>query len=280
MNHVIPLYPYPILMIEDSKKEKYIIITDIHIGIEEKIIKKGIFINSKENVEEIIDILSKIFSQKKIKNLIILGDLKASINIITKSEWDNVPYFLNELAKLFNIYIIPGNHDGNINHLVLNSDISLMSIKGMEFDNKLLTHGHAIPIIGNNIKRIITGHLHPILVKEGSTINGQRVWIRIILKKDKINKTKTDEVNLEKILEQASRKIEFIVIPHFNKLLNHNFSISEGNRQRNNKNPKSRLPLLNNLINKKGWKMDQVFIISLEGSIIGAESELKKILEF
>jgi len=50
-----------------------------------------------------------------------------------------------------------------------------MSIKGMKFDNILLTHGHATPKIGKNIEKTITGHLHSILIKEGSIINGQRV---------------------------------------------------------------------------------------------------------
>jgi metallophosphoesterase superfamily enzyme len=126
MSNVIPLYPYPILMIENSNKEKYMAITDIHIGLEEKLIKKGIFIDSKKNVDEIINILLNVVSEEKIKNLIILGDLKSSINIITKSEWNNVPYFLNKLSKLFNLYIIPGNHDGNIIHLISNANINLM----------------------------------------------------------------------------------------------------------------------------------------------------------
>ena len=57
MTNVIPLYPYPLLMIENSNKEKYLVIPDIHVGFEEKIIKKGIFIDSKENIDEIINIL-------------------------------------------------------------------------------------------------------------------------------------------------------------------------------------------------------------------------------
>ncbi len=277
MINVIPLYPYPILMIEDTNKEKYIVITDIHVGFEEKIIKKGIFIDSKENVDEITNILLDIEYREKIKNLIILGDLKSSINIITRSEWNNIPYFLNELSKLFNIFIIPGNHDGNITHLISNDNIHLMSIKGMEFDNILLTHGHAMPKIGKNIEKIITGHLHPILIKEGSIINGQRVWIRIILKKSENNEGKKDENNQNKRHVQRDKKIEFIIIPHFNKYLNHSSSISLENKQ-SKKNLKSRLPLLNHLINKKGWEIDKVFVISLDGSIIGSENELKKIL--
>ncbi len=260
MSNFIPFYPYPILILENLNEEKYLIITDIHIGFEDEINRKGVFIDPKKNVEEIVELLSSIIFKTQIKNLIILGDLKSSIAIITRSEWNNVPYFLNSLSKLCNIYLIPGNHDGNIIHLISN-DINLMSIKGMEINNILLTHGHALPAIGKNVDKIITGHLHPILIKEGSILNGQKVWIRIILKKKEIG--------------NHERKIEFIIIPHFNQYSNYNENYTLGKKINRKKN---KLPLLNNLIIKKKWEIEQVFVISLDGAIIGSEHELNKIL--
>jgi len=259
MSYFIPLYPYPILIIELSNSDKYIVITDIHIGFEDKINKKGVYIDPKKTVDEILDVLTQTIHKTQIKNLIILGDLKSSVNVITRSEWNNVPYFLQSLSKICNIYLVPGNHDGNIVHLISN-DVNLMSAMSMEMNNILLTHGHTTPKIGNNIDKIVAGHLHPILVKEGNILNGQKVWIRIILKKNG-NKSK-------------ERKIEFIVIPHFNKYLNYYHRFANGNRAKK----KSNLPLLNNLITKKKWAIDQVFIISLEGAIIGSENELNKII--
>jgi putative SbcD/Mre11-related phosphoesterase len=259
MSYFIPLYPYPILIIEVSNSDRYLVITDIHIGFEDKINKKGVYIDPKKNVDELLDVLSHTIHKTQIKNLVILGDLKSSINVITRSEWNNVPYFLNSLSKICNIYLVPGNHDGNIVHLI-SSDVNLMSARGMEVSNILLTHGHTIPTIGNNISKIVAGHLHPILVKEGNILNGQKVWIRIILKKSE-NKTK-------------ERKIEFIVIPHFNKYLNYYHRFADENIAKK----RSNLPLLNNLITKKKWAIDQAFIISLEGAIIGSESELNRII--
>ncbi len=86
MSNFIPLYPQPILIIENSKMDRYIVIADIHIGFEDKIVKKGIFIDSKNNVDELLDDLSNIIKKTQVNNLIILGDLKSSINIITQSE--------------------------------------------------------------------------------------------------------------------------------------------------------------------------------------------------
>jgi putative SbcD/Mre11-related phosphoesterase len=270
MSNFIPLYPQPILIIENSKMDRYLVIADIHIGFEDKIVKKGIFIDPKNNVDELLDDLSNIIKKTRVKNLIILGDLKSSINIITQSEWKNVPYFLNSLSKLCNIYLIPGNHDGNIIHL-LSKDINLMSKKGMEINNILLTHGHTIPTIGKNINKVVTGHLHPILRKEGNICNGQKVWIRIILKKkeNENKKVKKDEI------KSKERIIEFIIIPHFNKHLNYYESFYNDNTSIRKK---SKLPLLNNLITKNKWEIEQVFVISLDGAIIGAEKELNKIL--
>ncbi|MDQ6724309.1 MAG: metallophosphoesterase [Thermoproteota archaeon] len=244
------------------------VISDIHIGFEDKINRKGVFIDTKKNVDELLDVLSSVISKTQIKNLIILGDLKSSINVITQSEYNHIPFFLNYLSKLCNIYLIPGNHDGNIIHLLTNR-VNLMSIKGMEINNILLTHGHAIPVIGQNINKIVTGHLHPILVKEGNIMNGQKVWIRIILIK------KMDEKH-RKGGENTERKMEFTIIPHFNKYLNYydGFPADEYKV----KVKRSKLPLLNNLITKKKWEIEQVYVISLDGSIIGSENELYRLL--
>jgi uncharacterized protein len=265
MSNFIPLYPYPILIIENSNLDRYLVISDIHIGFEERINKRGVFIDPKY-VDELIEFLSDTINKTQINNLIILGDLKSSVSVITKSEWNNVPYFIESLSKLCTVFLVPGNHDGNIMHLISNN-VNLMSAKGMEINNILLTHGHAIPTIGNNINKIVTGHLHPILISEGNILNGQKVWIKIILKKnEKISKNITHE--------NPERQIEFIIIPHFNKYLNHHMDFTYEDYSKG----KSKLPILHNLIAKKQWRMEQVFVISLEGALVGSEKELKKIL--
>jgi metallophosphoesterase superfamily enzyme len=48
MCNFIPFYPYPILILENSNEEKYLIITDIHIGFEDAINRKGVFIEPKK----------------------------------------------------------------------------------------------------------------------------------------------------------------------------------------------------------------------------------------
>jgi len=134
-----------------------------------------------------------------------------------------------------------------------------MSVKGMEINNILLTHGHSIPIIGKNINKIVTGHLHPILIKEGNILNGQKVWIRIILKKNE----KESKNNSNDYIE---RKIEFIIIPHFNKYLNYDQNYSNENKI---KGKKSKLPLLDNLITRKNGKLMQYILFHLMVQLFG-----------
>jgi uncharacterized protein len=265
-NKCFPLYPHPILLIETTGSKKFLVISDVHIGLEDRIKRNGILIDSRKNTDELIKLLTNIYLETGVKELIILGDLKASIRIITRTEWDNVPYFLESLGKLFKIYLIPGNHDGNINQL-LPENINIMRSHGMEIDNILFTHGHIIPRIGMNVEKIIVGHLHPIIHKEGSILHGNRIWVKIRLTKKNLS-GRDHNIN--------ARSIELIRMPHFNSILDYYSNI---NRNISGRVPgKSRLPLLDKMINKLDWSVDKAFLFSMDGSIIGLEEQLTGLL--
>lgn len=260
-----PLYPHPILMIETSGYKNFLAISDIHIGLEEKMRRNGILFDPRQNIDESIKLLTNIHSKTGVNELIILGDLKSSLRIITRTEWDNVPYFLESLNKLYNIYLIPGNHDGNIKQL-LPENVNLMRSKGMELDNILLTHGHTLPRIGLNAEKIIVGHLHPIIQKEGSILQGNKIWV-------KINLTKKDL--FEKNHKQNTRRLEMIIMPHFNNILDYYGKI---NRNTSGTSGKSKLPLLDNMINRLNWSVEKAFLFTMDGSIIGSEVDLAGLL--
>ena len=265
-NRCFPLYPHPVLMIETPDYKNYLAISDVHIGLEDRMRRNGILVDTRQNIDESIKLLTDIHMKTGVKELIILGDLKSSIRIITRTEWDNVPYFLKSLSKCFNIYLIPGNHDGNIKQL-LAENINLMRSKGIEINNILCTHGHTLPHIGMNVEKIIVGHLHPIIQKEGSVLYGNKVWVKINLAKK--------EDSLEKNHKKNMRNLELIVMPHFNNLLDYHSKI---NRNTLRTSGKSKLPLLYNMINKSNWTIDKAFLFTMDGSIIGSENDLAKLL--
>lgn len=265
ISRCFPIYPYPILLIEMSDSKKFLVISDIHLGFEDKIRRNGILMDAKKNVNELIEFLTTLYFKTEIKNLIILGDLKSSIQVISRSEWEIVPYFINELIKLFDIYLVPGNHDGNIKQL-LPENVNIMLSKGMEINNILFTHGHTVRHINSNLEKIIVGHLHPVLLKEGSILNGNKVWVKIFLSKKELRTHEENETN---------RVIELIIIPHFNKLLDYYVSL---HRNSVKSSTKSRLPLLDTMINKQNWTIENAYLFSLEGAIIGSVEELQSML--
>ncbi len=260
-----PLYPHPVLLIETAGFKNFLAISDVHVGLEDKIRRDGILIDTRKNIDESIKLLTNIHSKTGIRELIILGDLKSSIRIITRTEWDNVPYFLNSLSKLFNVYIVPGNHDGNIKQL-LPENVNLMRSRGMEINNILFTHGHTVPQIGLNVEKIIVGHLHPIIQKEGSILHGNKIWV-------KINLTKKDFLRSNH--KQNTRNIELIIMPHFNNILDY---YSKIDRKTSGTSGKSKLPFLDKMINKLDWSIEKAFLFTMDGSIIGSEEDLLGLL--
>ncbi len=262
----IPIYPYPILLVETSDNRKYLTISDVHIGCEDRIRHAGVLIDGKENVNELVETLMAVQVKTGINNLIILGDVKSSTSLISRSEWHNVPHFIRSLMNKFTVYIVPGNHDGNLSQL-LPTDINLMLVKGMQVDDILFIHGHTIPKITPNLKKIIAGHLHPILRREGSIINGKKVWVKILL----TNAETKSIFGYSNVI----RRIELILLPHFNDLLDFFYS---SDKRKNVLNKKSKLPFLDNMLFRHNWKIENAFIYTLDGSLVGTIEDLDTIL--
>jgi metallophosphoesterase superfamily enzyme len=46
-----PLYPHPILLIKTLGFEDFLAISDVHVGLEDKIRRNGILIDTKKNID-------------------------------------------------------------------------------------------------------------------------------------------------------------------------------------------------------------------------------------
>ncbi|MEM1634351.1 MAG: metallophosphoesterase, partial [Nanopusillaceae archaeon] len=98
-------------------KKKYLVLSDLHIGIERELFSSGI------NIPTITDYLIKkienLYKKSKVNNIIIVGDLKHNVPKISILEMKEIPYFIEKLKEIFdNIYIIKGNHDGGLNKIL------------------------------------------------------------------------------------------------------------------------------------------------------------------
>ena len=239
----------PALILEE--KNRYLIVTDLHIGFESNFAANEIFVDSGTKVQEILDQLYSLIDSENPDSLILLGDVKASIKSITRSEWDNVPKFFEKIKEKIDTLLVPGNHDGNIQKLVPDG-VTVSSKSGFVIENTLLTHGHSLPSENlSHVDKIIMGHVHPVFFEEESVLNGQRVWVSLKTKK-------------ENLFPSSKGTLEIIIIPSFNKYF-------YATRKRYYK--KSISPIL-----KKIKEFDSAKIVTLDGTIIGDENMLDNVL--
>jgi putative SbcD/Mre11-related phosphoesterase len=239
----------PVLILEGEKKN--LIVTDIHIGFENSMASNQIFVGKNSTINESIQELSQIIDSEKPDSVILLGDVKSSIKNISRNEWDEVPLFFKKIREKCDVILIPGNHDANIQRLVPDN-ISMISSTGMVEENVLLTHGHTMPSENfSHVDKIIMGHVHPVFFQEDSIMNGQRVWVSI----------KTEKEN---IFPNKSGEIEIIIIPSFNKY----FYATHRKQYK-----KSISPIINKI-----KKISKAKIITLDGTIIGNESNINQVI--
>ena len=239
---------FPALMIEDDKKS--LVITDLHLGFESKLSLNNVYLGKNNTVDETTKEIELIISKTKPDSLILLGDVKSGIKSITKMEWDIIPVFFENISKLIDTVLVPGNHDANIEKLIPN-EITLASSKGIIVDDILLTHGHTMPTENfSQVNTIVMGHVHPVFFQEESLINGERVWASIKCEKQKIFLSKSGE-------------LELIILPSFNKY----FYTTQKKFYK-----KSISPIIEKM------NVTQAKIVTLDGTIIGNEQLLSSVI--
>lgn len=180
-----PVRDYPAL-IHTQNQHKTLIIADLHLGWEINLAQKGIHIPSQTT--KILQKLLEIVGTTNPKTLVILGDVKHTIAKAEPGEWKDIPEFFEALrAKIDDIQIIRGNHDGNLEPLLL-QNMGLHPSTGIVINSLGLFHGHTWPakkLLDSTT--LIMGHVHPTVSfrdAQGFQITSP-VWIKIKLNKEK-----------------------------------------------------------------------------------------------
>ncbi|KAF6242212.1 metallophosphoesterase [Nitrosopumilus sp. b1] len=238
----------PAMILEGEKK--YLIVTDLHLGFESSLGANEIFVGKNTTINETISEIKEIISDTKPDSLVLLGDVKSSIKSISKTEWNDVPLFFEEMNKIIDTILIPGNHDANIARLVPEKT-SMISSTGFVLENVLLTHGHTMPSENfAHVDKIIMGHIHPVFFSEDSVLNGQRVWISI-------------RADKQELFSSQKGEIEITIVPSFNKYI-------YATHKRHYK--KSISPIIEKI------NVNSARIVTLDGSIIGDESVIENVI--
>ncbi len=160
MNALKPIGSEPALLLR-HKKERVVVVGDLHIGWEVTLSQQGIHIPSQTG--KMLQRLKAVIEREHPSRLIMLGDVKHSVTGAELEEWRDVPEFFEQLLKLVpSIQVILGNHDGNLEPLTP-SKVEMLPPSGIALWNRFgLLHGHAWPspeILG--CETLILGHLHP-----------------------------------------------------------------------------------------------------------------------
>jgi len=198
---------FPALFIE---KIKTLVVADLHIGIEYEFYKSGIRIPSQ--VAEMKKNIFDLIKQTKAKRLIILGDVKHDVPGVSYQEMKEIPVFMKDLSQRIKVDVCLGNHDTYIKELSP-EEIKIHASEGFKIEKFGFIHGHAWPskkLLSCDF--LISGHTHPIIQfidKFGYRII-EPVWIKNSIDKEKIK---------QRYKVKATGKLEFIIMPAFNRLL-------------------------------------------------------------
>ena len=196
----------PVHGIPALRADEYLVIGDLHIGIESHLKKKGFHITSR--TDEMFELIIKA-AEDSASRLIVLGDVKDSVPGSSKQEYKEIPVFFERLLERFDsVDLVRGNHDTNIEEF-LPGRVKIRPASGMKIEDTGFIHGHTWP--SEDVMRsetLVIAHDHPaIMFKDGV---GRQVnepcWVRGKFKESPSDKYDTLPKN-------------FIIVPAFNRML-------------------------------------------------------------
>ncbi len=129
------------------------VISDLHLGYEEAMRKNGIYF-PRFQINEIKLNLKKLFN-RKIKRLIVAGDLKHEFGYNLHQEWKDVEEFVEFVTPKVELIVLRGNHDNYLKSILKNYGIDLL--ESFSLGEIEVIHGH----LDKKVESAILGHEHP-----------------------------------------------------------------------------------------------------------------------
>ncbi len=202
MRYLRFVYDEPAMIALQGPK-KYLVIGDLHIGMELKLRERGVHINATEQLSERIHRLVKEFAADKV---IMLGDIKESILYPDAAEARMIRSFFDKLSGL-DIEVIAGNHDAHLNELISNKISRELVIGRFAF-----LHGDKKPSEEAMMcDYLITAHSHPAIriVDEKGAVYDEKVWV---MARVKAAVAKSNYARFNK-------RLKLIIAPAFNHMI-------------------------------------------------------------
>jgi len=196
----------PVHGIPALRADEYLVVGDLHIGIESHLRSKGFHLTSR--TDEMFDLIIQAAHDSAGK-LIVLGDVKDSVPGSTKQEYMEIPVFFERLLERFDsVDVVRGNHDTNIEEF-LPGHVRIRPASGLKIEDVGFVHGHTWPSKEvMTSETLVMAHDHPAVMFRdgvGRQVN-EPCWVRGKFKDIPSDRYETLPKN-------------FVIIPAFNKML-------------------------------------------------------------
>jgi len=260
MMKVLPVINHPALSVQlDS--ERVLIVADLHLGVEGELSTRGVSLPSQ--VPNVKRRLEELIRKEKPDRLVLLGDVKHNVPASTWQEWTELPSLFRELSKLTEVEIVKGNHDGDIEGMVV-PGVTVHGARGIVLGGKKrvgLMHGHTWPAPSLwKTELLICAHNHPAVeFRLGGRII-EPVWLRCQID---VSKLPTKQ---RKLVRKAPK---LLVMPAFGELVGGfpvNRSIPEG--------------LLGPLFRSGAVRLSEAEVYLLDGAYLGRVRQLPGVNDF
>ncbi|MCL2147850.1 MAG: metallophosphoesterase [Methanomassiliicoccaceae archaeon] len=188
------------------RADEYLVIGDLHIGIESHMRSKGFHIASR--TEDMFDSIIEAAGGTA-SRLIVLGDVKDSVPGSTKQEYREIPAFFERLLDRFDeVYVVRGNHDTSIEEF-LPGRVRLRPASGMRVEDIGFVHGHTWP--SEDVMRsetLVMAHDHPaVMFRDGvGKQTNEPCWVRGRFREERSERYPVHPKG-------------FVIVPAFNRML-------------------------------------------------------------
>lgn len=191
-------------MIMRANRDRYLVVGDLHIGIERNLSRRGIYVSSA--TEFMANKIRKIMNDFSLRKIIMLGDIKESILYPESTSTRLIKGFFSKLED-FDTIIVAGNHDAHLGEIV-----ELPIKRELLLDGFALMHGDKKPSDRAMLSDyMITAHSHAIvrIRDENGAVYDEKVWFI----------AKLNRGMAHRIYKRANKDIRLIVMPAFNSLI-------------------------------------------------------------
>lgn len=197
----------PVHGIPALRADEYLVISDLHIGVEAQLLSKGFHIASRtdEMMDSIREAAGTVCSR-----IILIGDIKDSVPGSSRQEHREIPVFFDRLLDYFDtVDVVRGNHDTGLEEF-LPGRVRIRPATGLRIFDTGFIHGHTWP--SEDVMAagtLVMGHAHPaVMFSDG--IGRQMTepcWLRGRFRDDAVS---------DRFPALPER---FVVLPAFNRML-------------------------------------------------------------